>query len=85
MHMKSYKQLVLILLLLIIEFKEMQINGFEITKKFLAIKPDLKVIIISDFDSESFRLAAKNSGAFEFIAMDNLINLKTKLNSLLVK
>lgn len=65
-----------------IEFKETGIDGLSITKKFLGKKPDLKIIIISEFDSEAFRWAAKKSGAFEFVVMDNLISLKSKLYSL---
>lgn len=68
-----------------IQFKDRNLDGLEITKKLLEKKHDLKVIIISDFDSESFRVAAKNSGAFEFVPMDNLISLKSKLNSLIAQ
>ncbi len=54
-------------------------NGLEITKKILDKYPDIKVIIVSDYDMPSFHSVAKKFGAVKFISKDNLLLLRENI------
>ena len=47
-------------------------NGFEITRKFKAVRPDTPVIILTSYNLAEYRDAASQCGANGFIGKDSL-------------
>lgn len=62
------------------EFKNGNIDSLILTQRLLELKTDLKIILISDFDTASFQLAARKAGAYELLSKENLIRLKDIIN-----
>lgn len=52
-----------------------KMDGIQATKEILLYDASAKVVIVSDYDSESFRSAAQSAGADAFISKDNLFEL----------
>jgi len=50
-------------------------GGLEATRRILASNPDARVIVITQFDTPEFRLAASRAGACHFFSKNNLISL----------
>ncbi len=50
-------------------------GGLEATRKIVDEIPGVRVIIVSDFDTLEFRLAAARAGACHFFSKGNLIGL----------
>lgn len=50
-------------------------GGLEATRKIVDENPGARVIIVSDFDTLEFRLAAARAGACHFFSKSNLIGL----------
>jgi DNA-binding NarL/FixJ family response regulator len=50
-------------------------GGLEATRRILAENPGARVIVITQFDTPEFRLAASRAGACHFFSKNNLIGL----------
>lgn len=50
-------------------------GGLEATRRILATNPEARVIVITQFDTPEFRLAANRAGACHFFSKNNLIGL----------
>jgi two-component system chemotaxis response regulator CheY len=50
-------------------------GGLEATRRILSHNPEARVIVITQFDSPEFRLAANRAGACHFFSKNNLIGL----------
>lgn len=50
-------------------------GGLEATRRILASHPEARVIVITQFDTPEFRLAANRAGACHFFSKNNLIGL----------
>jgi DNA-binding NarL/FixJ family response regulator len=48
-------------------------NGITVTNMITARMPDVKVIVLTVFDVEEYRKAAKASGAYGYIVKKNLV------------
>jgi DNA-binding NarL/FixJ family response regulator len=57
-------------------------GGLEATRRVLAEHPTARVIVITQFDSVEFRLAASRAGACHFYSKNNLIGLFRHLEQL---
>jgi DNA-binding NarL/FixJ family response regulator len=57
-------------------------GGLEATRRVLAEHPAARVIVITQFDSPEFRLAAARAGACHFYAKSNLVGLLRHLEQL---
>lgn len=52
-----------------------KMDGIQAMKKILQSDAMAKVVIVTDFDTESFRSAAKNVGATAYISKEDLFEL----------
>lgn len=50
-------------------------GGLEATRRVLAEHPAARVIVITEFDSAEFRLAASRAGACHFYSKNNLLGM----------
>lgn len=57
------------------------INGITATKIITEVFPEAKIIIVTKYDEEHYRLAAKEVGAFAFATKDNLLNIWTLMKT----
>lgn len=63
----------------LMDVKMEKINGITATKMIKEKFPEAKIIIITDFNSSSFRSAAKTAGAIAFVLKENLCEVKNYL------
>ena len=52
-------------------------DGIQATKKILEHDPSAHVVVVTEFDNESFRSAATKAGAKAFVSKENLFELST--------
>lgn len=57
-----------------------KVDGIKATQKILEKYPDARIIIITDNDTPSYRIAALKAGAVAFIPKENLLVLKEYLH-----
>ncbi len=60
----------------LMDIRMKNMNGILATKKLREKFPSAKIIIITDYDTPSFRNAAMKAGAVAFISKENLTNIK---------
>jgi DNA-binding NarL/FixJ family response regulator len=51
------------------------LDGVEATRRIRAANPDARVVIVTDHDTEAFRRAAADAGAYAFVPKSDLIRL----------
>ncbi len=60
------------------------LNGLEATKKILAMVPEARVVMLSNYDVEEYRQAARETGAVGYVIKKNVVNeLLPTINRLL--
>jgi two-component system, NarL family, response regulator LiaR len=56
------------------------VDGLTATRKITAVHPDAKIIIVTNFDDEKYRHAAKEAGARGFVLKEHLEQIRTVLD-----
>ncbi|MGI8639642.1 MAG: response regulator transcription factor [Pyrinomonadaceae bacterium] len=56
-----------------------EIDGITATRQIITNFPEAKIVIVTDYSNANLREAAKSAGACQFIAKDNLIDLRRLL------
>jgi CheY-like chemotaxis protein len=51
-------------------------DGLTATREICAAYPSTRVVIVTNYDDEEFREAARNAGAIGFVIKDNLLELR---------
>jgi CheY-like chemotaxis protein len=62
-----------------IRMKEM--DGISATRQIKASFPDAQIMIVTDFDNQNMREAARNAGACEYVTKENLLDVRRILSS----
>ena len=57
-------------------------DGFEATRRIMREHPDARVLIVTDFDTQEYRMLAERAGASSFIPKDHLFDLPAALKKL---
>ncbi|MFA6470363.1 MAG: response regulator transcription factor [Bacteroidota bacterium] len=55
------------------------LDGVSATKRIMSAHPSAKIVMVTDSDNESFRIAAKKAGACGYVLKENLFELQTVL------
>ncbi len=50
------------------------LNGLEAIKKILAMVPEARVVMLSNFDAEEYKQAARETGAVGYVIKKNVVN-----------
>jgi CheY-like chemotaxis protein len=61
--------------LVLMDIQMPAMDGIAATKRILESDASAFIVIVTEFDNESFRSAAKNAGAQAYISKDNLFEL----------
>ncbi|MEP6947129.1 MAG: response regulator transcription factor [Acidobacteriota bacterium] len=65
------------------------VDGITATQQITAAHPEAKIMIVTDYDDEGLRRAAREAGAAEYVVKENLLNiidvLATRRNSQITK
>jgi two-component system, NarL family, response regulator DegU len=77
--LKMYSDNMPDLVLMDIQMKAM--NGMLASAKILDSYPDSKIIILTDHDTPTFRMAAKDIGVLAFFSKEDLFKVKDFINS----
>ena len=64
----------------LMDVKMKKVNGIAATKMIIDKFPNAKIIIITNFDTKIFRIAAKRAGAIAFFSKENLFEVKNYIN-----
>ena len=51
------------------------LDGVSATKRIMTAHPSAKIVMVTDSDNESFRIAAKKAGACGYVSKENLFEL----------
>jgi len=62
-----------------IRMKDM--DGISATRQIKASFPDAQIMIVTDYDNQSMREAARNAGACEYVTKENLLDVRRILSS----
>ena len=62
-----------------IRMKEM--DGISATRQIKASFPDAQIMIVTDYDNQNMREAARNAGACEYVTKENLLDVRRILSS----
>lgn len=54
-------------------------NGLEATRKIISAFPEAQVVIVTEYDDDAMREAAREAGAVGFVAKENLLDLRRLL------
>ena len=57
------------------------LDGIAATREITASASDARVVIVTNYDEDQFREAAKSAGAFAFVSKENLQELNEIINS----
>ena len=52
------------------------LNGLEATRQITAAWPQAKIMIVTDYDDDELREAARHAGACEYVIKENLLELR---------
>ncbi|HKQ06923.1 MAG TPA: response regulator transcription factor [Blastocatellia bacterium] len=55
------------------------LNGLTATRRITAAWPQAKIMIITDYDDDELREAARHAGACEYVVKENLLELRRLL------
>ncbi len=50
------------------------LNGLEATRKIFAIMPETRIVMLSIYDLEEYKLAAREAGAVGYVIKKNVVN-----------
>jgi CheY-like chemotaxis protein len=50
-------------------------NGIEVTREITSVFKDARIIIVTNFNEEAFREAAREAGAIDYVLKENLLDL----------
>ena len=53
-----------------------EMNGLDATRQIIAAYPEAHIAIVTSFDDDNMRRAAKDAGASEYFIKENLIELR---------
>ena len=68
------------LVLMDIEMKDL--DGITATRQILATFPHARIVIVSNYDSDEVRAAAREAGAWAFCSKANLLSLRSLVKDL---
>ncbi|MEN3334182.1 MAG: hypothetical protein V7641_3547 [Blastocatellia bacterium] len=60
----------------LMDIKMKQVDGLAATRQIKAAYPEAKIVIVTNFDDRKMREAACEAGAVEFVAKDNLLDVR---------
>ena len=61
--------------LVLMDIRMRVMDGIEATRRIRAAHPLARIVIVTDFDDDALRLAAKQAGACGYALKDNLLDL----------
>lgn len=64
----------------LMDIQMQNMDGLTTTQKIIERFPYARIIIITDYDTQSFRLAAKKAGALAFVSKENLFEVSNYIN-----
>lgn len=67
----------------LMDIRMKNMNGLIATKNILQNFPDAKIIIITDYDTPTFRNAAIKAGALGFFSKENINNVKKYIDQII--
>lgn len=50
------------------------LNGLEATKQIIAIMPETRIVMLSNYDAEEYKQAARETGAVGYVIKKNVVN-----------
>ena len=51
------------------------VDGITATRQITAVHPEAKIIIVTDYNDDELRRAAREAGAAEYVVKENLLNI----------
>ena len=66
---------------ILMDIKMNEKDGLTATREICARCPSARVVIVTNYDDEEFREAARNAGAIGFVIKDNLLELRRILTA----
>ncbi len=60
----------------LMDIKMEQVDGLTATRQIKAVDPQAKIMIVTDYNDDEMREAARGAGAIEYVAKENLIELR---------
>lgn len=64
----------------VMDIKMKEMDGIEAATRIIAANPDARIIIVSQFNDESTKDAAKSAGAVGFVSKENLYKVIEVIN-----
>jgi NarL family two-component system response regulator LiaR len=55
------------------------IDGLEATKRLISVYPEAKIVIVTSYDDDYLREAARAAGALDYVLKDNLLEIRRVL------
>ena len=65
----------------LMDWEMRQMNGLEATKKIIEKHPQAKILIVTQYDDEKLKEAARRAGASGFILKENLMDLRRRISA----
>lgn len=59
-----------------------QLDGISATRQITTAFPEARVIIVTNYDEQSYRTAARAAGAYAYVVKEDLLELKPLLTAL---
>ena len=56
-----------------------QVDGLEATRLIKSFWPEAKIVIVTSYDDNDLKKAARSAGAYEYVLKDNLLDLRRVL------
>ncbi|MBS1830001.1 MAG: response regulator [Acidobacteria bacterium] len=69
--------------IVLMDIRMPRLDGLAATRLILSADPSAKVVIVTDYDDEMLRAAARDAGACAYVTKSNLLDLAAVLLSLL--
>ena len=56
-----------------------EMDGLEATREIIAAFPEARILIVTNYDDDELRKAARSAGASDYVLKDNLIDVRRVL------
>jgi CheY-like chemotaxis protein len=66
----------------LMDFGMPQVDGLQATRQILDFDPNAHILLVTQYDDDDLRVAAREAGAMAIVLKDNLFNLGTKIKAL---